>query len=121
MNSFKIRSEIQEAFNDQTVSLKEKKYILKMSILLYKTMKFLSSSLFIFLYSMIPTLFFVFYVFTKKEIGDASYISIFLFSAQFIIYEFIFKKWLFKDSDKNRQDFLKRIDILKDIKKNLSK
>jgi amino acid permease len=117
MDKLKIKSEIQEAFNDQTVSLNEKKSILKMSIALYKAMKFLSNEITIFLYSMIPTLAFSIYFFVNTNVNFASYASIFLLLIHFIVYKLVFKMWLLKDSDKINQESSYALEVLREIKK----
>jgi len=120
MNKLKIESEIQEAFNDQTVSLNEKKLILKMVIVMNKIMKFLSNELTIFLYSMIPTLVAITYFFINKDVNFTFYASILLLAVHFVVYKLIFKMWLFKDSDSINQEASYTLEVLREIKKNIN-
>jgi hypothetical protein len=120
MNKLKIKSEIQEAFNDQTVSLNKKKSILKMVIVMNKIMKFLSNELTIFLYSMIPTLVAITYFFINKDVNFTFYASILLLAVHFVVYKLIFKMWLFKDSDSINQEASYTLEVLREIKKNIN-
>jgi hypothetical protein len=119
MDKLKIKSEIQEAFNDQTVSLNKKKLILKIVIVMNKIMKFLSNELTIFLYSMIPTLVGIIYFFINKDFNFAFYASILLLPVHFLVYKLIFKMWLLKDSDSINQEASYTLEVLKEIKKDL--
>lgn len=116
MDKLKIKAELQEAFRDETVSYNEKISILNKSIKIYKVMKFLTKELTIFIYSMIPTLFFIGYFFSMTNTNFATYVSFILLCTHFLIYKLIFKMWLFKDSVSLNKEASYTLEVLREIK-----
>jgi hypothetical protein len=118
MDKLKIRAEIQEAFNDEKFSLDKRLSILNKSIIIYKIMFFLTKDVVIFTYSFIPTLIAILYFLLTSNTNLAIFASVIFLVSHFLIYKFVFKMWLFRDSESINEEAYYTLGVLKEIKEN---
>jgi hypothetical protein len=121
MDKLKIKSEIQEAFSDKTVSDKEKKAFIKKIIIINRIMAFLSNEITIFIFSFIPTLICITYFLLTKEIGFSTKAGIILMIIHFLFYKTIVKGWLLKNSESINEESKYTIEVLLELKKQYNK
>jgi hypothetical protein len=118
MDKLKIKSEIQEAFEDTSISNSERESLCKKITIINKITMFLSSDACIFTFTFIPTFLFIVYSFLAFNPTTASNISIGLTIIHLFLYKTLIKKFLLKDSKKIHEEAVYIDQVIKEINDN---
>jgi hypothetical protein len=122
MNKFKIKQDLLNSFHSDDSLLSERLKYLNEAIFLCRINSLISNKNFLFLFSLIPTISYIFYSFFTADINTATFKGVLLLPIHFISY-FLIKKYLLKDisTDFSSQESDYMIEVLKEIKNDLIK